>query len=120
MSNLAGAPYFLKPSSPIYSRVRAVNAVGISESAPDSTNEVLLAGLPPVMDTPSLGERTDSKLEICWRRDGLVEDTGVEFFWGTNPRTSDCTNAACGLDNMIKQEDKAVNCKVINVNPIAQ
>lgn len=90
MSNLAGAPYFLKPSSPIFSRVRAVNAVGISESAPDTAVEVLLAGLPPVMDTPSLGERTDSNLEICWRRDGLDADNKVEFFWGTNPRTADC------------------------------
>jgi hypothetical protein len=30
MSNLAGAPFFLKPESPIYTRVRAVNAVGTS------------------------------------------------------------------------------------------
>lgn len=55
------------------------------------------------MDTPYLGERTDSKLEICWSRTGLEADHNVEFFWGTNPRTNDCTNAACGLDNMVKQ-----------------
>ena len=90
MSNLAGAPYFLKPNSPIYTRVRAVNAVGTSQPSPAVTNEVLLAGLPPVMATPYLGERTDSSLEICWQRDGLEESNVVEFLWGTNPRTSDC------------------------------
>jgi len=120
MSNLAGAPFFLKPESAIQTRVRAVNAVGTSLSSPDTTKEVLLAGLPPVMDTPYLGDRSDDKLEICWSRTGLAEAHDVEFFWGTHPRTSDCNNAACGLDNVIKQKDKAVNCMMIQVNPAAQ
>lgn len=97
MSKLAGAPYFLNPSSAITTRVSVVNAVGTSDPSLPNAEEVLLAGLPPVMDTPYLGDRTDTQLEICWDRAILEESQEVEFFWGTNPRTVDCQDPACGL-----------------------
>ena len=74
MTNLAGAPFFLSPKSAITSRVRAVNAVGASmHSTGGNNSEVLLAGLPPVMDTPKLDGRTASEITICWDRTTLEE-----------------------------------------------
>ena len=71
MSKLAGAPYFLQPKSKILTRVRAENAVGISDASDPSANEIILEGLPSVMGTPRLGDRTDTKLTVCWDRSVL-------------------------------------------------
>ena len=120
MSKLAGAPYFLQPKSQINTRVRAVNAVGISESSDAPSNEIILEGLPAVMGTPRLGDRTDTKLTVCWDRSELVASDGVDFHWGINPRTPDCVDAACGLDNKVTQTDNSQNCHTIAVNPNVQ
>jgi hypothetical protein len=120
MTKLGGAPFFLSPKSPITSRVRAVNAVGESLNSSGSNTEVLLAGLPPVMATPSLAYRSASEISICWSRATLEDSQDVEFFWGTSPRTAQSTGASDGLDKKFVQVNKAENCIKIKINANAQ